>query len=114
MKKYHPRIAKHMETVAPFDDKRVPPIQMADLIASIIKDGFLQYKQHGTAFPEKWNDHIISPIGIWDMAHTKDAVRATLKRKHKLINQPGPKATKIDIKAQRRMAIEKEKNKRGL
>lgn len=117
VKVHHPIIAKSMETIAPFDDKAVPPLQMADLLASVVKDAFLQYKKDGSPFPGKW-DSRFGPVFIWNAAHTRRTIRTTKTSRRflagKLLSQPTSKPTNRDIKARRKIEIEKEKKRRGL
>ena len=115
VKAYHPVIAKSMGTIAPANDKVTPPLQMADLIASVVRESFLKYKETGEPFPEKWDAHFESP-GIWDAEHTLRSLVRTVKSKRflsgRLIQQgPPTKPSKRDIKTKRRALIEKQKEK---
>ncbi len=68
-------------TLAPFDDKRTPVLQMADLFASITKDSFLQWLTDGkpeiTKFDIKWQNHV-ALIGRWDKQHMLKSIKQNL------------------------------------
>lgn len=68
----HPEVASAIATVAPQDDKLTPPLQMADWVASTVKDIFLQWLASGkpehVPLEKKWLNHI-ELIGKWDKEH---------------------------------------------
>jgi len=115
VKAYHPVIAKSMGPIAPANDKATPPLQMADLVASITREAFLKYKDSGEPFPDKWSGHF-DTLGIWDAEHTMRSLLRTVKSKRflsgRLIQQGPPlKPSKREIKARRRALIAKQKEK---
>lgn len=118
IKEYHPVVAKSIATIAPADDKLTPPLQMADLVASVVRKSFLKHKETGEAFPERWNAHFghDESLGIWDAEHTLRSLVKTVRSKRfvsgRLTRQgPPPKLSKRDIKANRRALIAKEKGR---
>jgi hypothetical protein len=110
VKTYQPELAQSMATLIPLDDKVTPPLQMADLIASILKDSFIAFKETGAPFPARWDSHI-EPIGIWDGEHTLDSIITTIDSDlfltGQLVLQPGPKPKKRDVKMWRRLLIKR-------
>jgi hypothetical protein len=115
VKVYHPVIAKSMGTIAPANDRVTPPLQMADLVASITREAFLKYKDSGESFPGKWSGHF-DTLGIWDAEHTMRSLLRTVKSKRSLSGRPiqqGPpsKPSKREIKAERRALIAKQEEK---
>ncbi|MGD0235362.1 MAG: DUF3800 domain-containing protein [Syntrophorhabdales bacterium] len=82
LKKIHPTLAKSIATILPLDDKTVPSLQAADLIANITKDGFLEWLNKGTsrAYPLKvqWRSHF-ELIGIGDKDHIFRSLSRTIK-----------------------------------
>jgi hypothetical protein len=80
MKTNHPTIGQSAKTCAPFDDKETPALQMADLLASVTKDIFLEWLRKGTQYPElgKWHDHI-ERIGKVDAALMLRTLTRTFK-----------------------------------
>lgn len=72
MRQNHPTVAKSATTILPLDDKITPPLQVADLIASVTKDMFLDWltrpDERTAPLPEKWLP-CIERIGKWDEAH---------------------------------------------
>jgi hypothetical protein len=107
----HPMIAKTASTVLPLCDKDTPPLQMADLLASIAKDGFLEWMKDTTQryvpLGDKWESRF-ERIGKWDRAHMLRALNRTISSprfaKGTLAQRPRkePKLTKGDIKRMRR------------
>jgi hypothetical protein len=81
LKTNHPEIALAMATVAPKDDKLTVPLQMADLVASLVKDIFLQWLASGkpehVPLEEKWLNHF-DLIGRWDKEHMLTNMAHTL------------------------------------
>ncbi len=77
----HPEIASTMATVSPKDDKLTVPLQMADLVAGLVKDVFLQWLSGGkpeyVPLEEKWHDHF-ELIGKWDKEHMLTGMADTL------------------------------------
>jgi hypothetical protein len=82
MRGNHPTIAKSSKTISPLDDKTTGPLQVADLIASVAKDMFLDWlsrpKDRYAPLPAKWQNHI-ERIGTWDKAHFLRALIKTLE-----------------------------------
>jgi Protein of unknown function (DUF3800) len=77
----NPEIADYAVTCAPKDDKKTPPLQMADLIAGIIKDVMLEWLSMGkplyVPLEDKWHNHF-EVIGKWDEGHMRTAIKKTL------------------------------------
>jgi hypothetical protein len=65
----HPGLARSMATLEPLDDKVTPPLQMADLLASVVRDTFLEWLKVGRPqyipMKEKWSNHF-QLVGMWD------------------------------------------------
>jgi hypothetical protein len=101
----HPEVASAVATLAPQDDKLAPPLQMADLLASMVKDIFLQWLASGK--PEhvplemKWLNHI-ELIGKWDKEHMLTTMVDTLNDPRYgaglLAQKPLPQPTKQVLK----------------
>ncbi len=115
----HPMLAPSIATLAPLDDKITPPLQMADLIASIVKDVFLEWLNNGK--PEhaplelKWHDHF-EIIGKWDKEHMLASMAETVNDPRystkTLAERPVPEPTKLELRRkekQRRRALIKMK-----
>jgi len=105
----HPVLANSMATLAPKDDKITPPLQMADLIASIVKDVFLEWLKNGkpqhVPLEEKWHNHF-EVIGKWDKDYMLHNIEATLKDKRyeagQLAARPVPEPTRRDMKREQK------------
>jgi len=86
-----PSIGRAMATVAPFDDKQTPSLQVADLLASITKDLFITWLSHGVPATEptteKWQNHI-DAFGVWDEEHMLRTVRDSVASGLNLLLQP--------------------------
>jgi hypothetical protein len=118
VKHNHPTLANTMNSVLPLDDRVTPPLQAADLIASVIKDGFLDWLRnnkspHSPEFPEKWfqpPNHFES-IGVWDETFMLHSIRTTLKSKQFINAGLAPrfvrKVTKTERKRVRKALIAK-------
>lgn len=81
MRKNHPIVAKSARATSPLNDKTNPPLQVADLLASVTKDMFLDWLsrpgERYAPLPEKWESHI-ERIGRWDKEHFLRALIKTL------------------------------------
>ena len=82
MKKNQPVIAESAKTILPLDDKVTPSLQMADLLASVTKDVFLDwiinYPERKTApIPKRWGNNV-EKIGKWDRAFMLHSLYKTL------------------------------------
>jgi hypothetical protein len=101
----HPEVARAMATLAPKDDKLTPPLQMADLLASLVKDNFLQWLASGkpehVPLEEKRHDHF-ELIGRWDKEHMLINMADTLNDPRYsagiLARKPLPQPTKQELK----------------
>jgi hypothetical protein len=101
----HPEVASAMATVAPQDDKLTPPLQMADLVASIVKDIFVEWldigKPEHVPLETKWLNHI-ELIGKWDKEHMLTSLADTLNDPRYgaglLAQKPLPQPTKRELK----------------
>jgi hypothetical protein len=112
MKINHPTVGVSAKTCAPFDDKDTPALQMADLLANVTKDIFLNWLACGGAHPElgRWHNHI-ERIGKWDKEHMLRSLGRTLRSPRfakgtlapRLVSQP--KMTKSQCKRIRRSRI---------
>lgn len=85
VKHNHPELAPTMRSILRLDDRVTMPLQAADLIASAIKDGFLDWVQTGKPadspqIKEKWftEPNHIQQIGLWDKRHMLDSIRRTI------------------------------------
>lgn len=117
----HPVIAKSMATIAPLDDKITPPLQMADLVASVIKDVFLHWLKMGrpkdVPLDTRWRNNI-HLIGTWDKECLIRNVNKTLNNKRykagllakRELAKPTGRDLKIAEKKRRRELINKFKN----
>jgi hypothetical protein len=114
MRENHPVIAKAAKTVLPLDDKETAPLQIADLLASIVKDGFLAWmKDRGKGrypLPEQW-DTRFERVGTWDKEHMLRSLTRTLNSARfandTLARRPQKekKMTRGDIKRMRRAMV---------
>jgi hypothetical protein len=101
----HPEVARAMATLASKDDKLTPPLQMADLLASLVKDNFLQWRASGkpecVPLEEKWHDHF-ELIGRWDKEHMLISMADTLSDPRYgaglLARKPLPQPTRQELK----------------
>jgi hypothetical protein len=115
MRTNHPMIAKSAkDDVLPLDDKDTPPLQVADLLASIAREGFLAWMKDRSKgnypLPEQW-DARFERIGMWDKKH----MLRSLARTHSsarfandtLARRPPTekKMTRGDIKRMRRAMV---------
>jgi hypothetical protein len=84
IKQNNPVIGKVMRSTLPSNDKVTPTLQMADLIASVIKDGMLERFRTGEplTLPDNWSDHF-SEGGLYllDKKAILRDINATLKNK---------------------------------
>jgi hypothetical protein len=120
----HPMIAKSLVAPPiPMDDKVTPALQAADLIASIVKDAFVEWigkgrPDGGVVLGEKWNRHFAEPIGIWDKGHMLRTVRKSVKSKQffarKIARQPAKPVSARDRKRGQRVLVLKRKFERGV
>src|SRR5207245_1501086 len=66
------------------DDKTTPPLQMADLVASIVKDMFLDWLSKGkprrVLLEDKWHSHF-ERIGRFDAEQMVKSLKKTLESK---------------------------------
>jgi hypothetical protein len=105
----HQALASSMATISPLDDKKTPPLQMADLIASIVKDVFLEWLKTGkpehVPLEEKWHSHF-QLIGKWDKEYMLTSLAETLGDKRygrgELASRPIPEPTMRDLKRKRK------------
>jgi hypothetical protein len=110
MKVNHPTIGVSAKTCAPFDDKDTPALQMADLLANVTKDIFLEWLPRGGPYAElgKWHDHF-ERFGKWDKKHMVKSLGRNLTSprfvKGTIARQPVPqiKMTKSERKQKRRI-----------
>jgi len=106
----HPELARPMAMLAPKDDKLTPPLQMADLLASLVKDNFLLWlasrKPESVPLKEKWHDHF-ELIGRWDKEHMLINMADTLNDPRYgarlLARKPLPQPTKQELKRKERL-----------
>jgi hypothetical protein len=114
MRANHPVIARAAKTVVPLDDENTPPLQMADLLASIAKDGFLAWMKHkgkgAYPLPERW-DARFERVGTWDKTHMLRSLARTLNSSRfandTLARRPQKEkpVTRGDIKRMRRAMV---------
>jgi hypothetical protein len=115
LKIVNPSLAGTIATLAPLDDKVTPPLQMADLIVSIVKDVFLEWISKGkpkfAPLELKWHNHF-QVIGRWDKEHMLTAIADTFGDSRfnagQLPTRPSPEPTGADLKRkekQRRKAL---------
>jgi hypothetical protein len=105
----YPVIAKSIASFAPMDDKITTPLQMADLIANIIKDIFLYWLKDGkpryVPLEEKWRGHF-ELVGRWDKIYMLRNIVKTLKSKRfrsgKIALRSTPKPPGRDLKRERK------------
>lgn len=113
----HPPFASSIATLTPLDDKINPPLQMADLIASIVKDVFIDWLDRGkpkyAPLELKWHNHF-DIIGKWDRDHMLNSIAATLNdprySARELAERPVPQPTRAELRRrekQRRKALTK-------
>jgi hypothetical protein len=108
----HSTIGRSIHSVAPLDDKAHPALQVADLIASVVKDAFLKWLKGGrprhVPLDAKWRDHF-EAIGAWDEAHMLRSFGKTLASrrfaKGLLPSPPPPAMTKGERKRLRREMV---------
>jgi hypothetical protein len=83
-KQNHPIIGKVMRSILPLDDKVTPALQIADLIASVVKDAILERLKTGEPLklPYPWKGHF-SEEGLFllDQKSILCDIKATLKSK---------------------------------
>jgi hypothetical protein len=111
----HPVIGRSLLTPpVPLNDKFTPALQAADLVAGIVKDGFLDWIRRGRPREEitldkKWIGHFAEHIGIWDKSHTLRTVRRTTKSKRffagKIASQPAKPVSARERKRRQRVQI---------
>jgi hypothetical protein len=81
LKIIHPELVPNMGTILPRDDKVIPPLQMADLMANIVKDVFVEWLDEGKPefanLEKKWHSHF-AVVGKMDREHLLDTVAETL------------------------------------
>lgn len=112
LKKNHPAIGKTATTLIPLDDKVTPPLQMADLIASVTKDLFLEWARAANLryapLNAKWRNHF-EKIGKWDEKYMLNSLIKNFKsprfKKGLLPRQDAPKVTKSQRKAMRKALV---------
>jgi hypothetical protein len=121
-KRNHPELAKTMRTILPLDDRVTPCLQVADLIASVIKDGFLGWLKSGrkhTAIVAKWfrEPNHFEPLGVWDKGHMLHSIRQTLKSAKftsgELARRTQRKTTKAERKRMRKALIAKAESRKA-
>jgi hypothetical protein len=82
MRQNHPTVAKTAKTILPLDDKETASLQVADLLASVAKDTFIEWLKDPTQryapLPEKWRNHF-ERIGRWDKPHFLRSLTKTLE-----------------------------------
>lgn len=78
----HPVVGSSITTITAGDDKTVVSLQVADLLASIVKDSFLKWLAAGrlqhVPLEAKWVDHF-EVIGTWDAAQMLRTFGKTLR-----------------------------------
>jgi len=113
MKIIHPVVGSSVTIVTAGDDKAVVPLQIADLLANIVKDTFLKWLADGrprhVPLNPKWVDHF-EAVGSWDAAHMLRSFGKTLRSprfaKDRLPSPKLPQIPKSVIKrARREMAL---------
>jgi hypothetical protein len=81
MKVNHPVIGKSARTILPLDDKGNPLLQMADLLASVVRGTFIKWLRTGDTryapLDSKWLSHF-ARIGKWDKLHMLRALYKNL------------------------------------
>jgi hypothetical protein len=111
MRTNHPTVALTAKSILPLDDKYSPRLQVADLLASVTKDMFLDWQsrpeERYAPLPNKWRNHI-ERIGQWDKEHflrtlirtlssprlSKGTIARRTQRKHKLSKREQKKLRK--------------------
>jgi hypothetical protein len=74
-----PFLAESVTTMAPFDDKITPGLQMADLVASVVRNVFLEWIATGKPELElKWHNHF-ETFGKWDKDHMRKSIEKTMQ-----------------------------------
>lgn len=108
----HPRFASTAKSVVPLDDKDTPPLQMADLLASLAREQFLVWQQ-GT---KKRRFRLTGPlvgrferIGVWDKNHMIRILQRTLTSPRYISGRLVPR-----IKPERRLSKGERKQLRRL
>jgi hypothetical protein len=114
IKQNNPVIGKVMRSILPLDDKVTPPLQMADLIASVVKDGILERFRTGEPLrlPDNWQGHFDEGgLYLLDKKSILHDIRATLKSKRyykgKLAKRPVVPLSKSERKRRQKVAIQK-------
>ena len=112
IKVIHPVIGSSIAGVAAGDDKTTISLQVADLVAGLVKDTFLAWLQDGkprhVPIPAKWMNHF-EVIGTWDAEHMLRTFGKTLRSRRFVQGLlPSPKLPPIPKsilrKARREMA----------
>lgn len=84
LRKIHPYLAPYMESINGANDKEVPALQAADLIASMLKDASLEWLKSGrpryVSVQGKWQSHL-DRFGFWDKAHILHMIHKTVTSK---------------------------------
>ena len=121
MKIIHPVVGSSVTTVAGGDDKALVPLQIADLLANIVKDTFLKWPADGrprhVPLDARWVDHF-EAVGCWDAAHMLRSSGKTLRSpRFAKGHLPSPKLPPIPKsvikKARREMAREAMKGRQA-
>lgn len=114
IKQNNPVIGKVMRNIVPLDDKVTVPLQIADLIASVLKDGILERFRTGEPLklPDNWNGHFDEGgLFLLDKTSILHDIRATLKSKRyykgKLAKRPVAPLSKSEKKRRQKVAIMK-------
>jgi hypothetical protein len=119
----HPTIGKSLAAPpTPMNDKKTPALQASDLIANIVKDGFLNWiskgkPRGGVQLETKWVRHFDEPIGIWDTQHILRTLKKTRTSKRfirgELARHPRPNISRRERKRRQRVLIQKRTLKGG-
>jgi hypothetical protein len=115
----HPVIGSSIAGVAEANDKMTVSLQVADLVAGLVKDTFQTWLQSGKPrylpLSARWTNHF-EAIGTWDAEHMLRAFGKTLRSRrfaHGLLPSPKlpPVRKSIIKKARREMARQAMKDK---
>jgi len=112
IKQNNPVIGKIMRSIMPLDDKATPPLQMADLIASVVKDGILERFRTGEPLklPDNWQSHFDEGgLYLLDRKSILRDIKATLNSKRyyqgKLAKRAIVPLSKSEKKRRQKVAI---------
>lgn len=115
IKQNHSELASTMRTILPLDDRVTPPLQIADLVASVIKDGTLEHLRTGkpVLLPDNWYGHFEGKfqLTLYDKDSILRDIEATIKDKRRydgtLAQRVSPPLSKSQRKRRQKVAIMK-------